>query len=95
MIARIIQYLVGLLNGLLLIRFILSLLGANPANAFANLIYSITYPFVAPFFSLFNYDLRYGVSNFEIYTLLAILVYSLIAYAIIRLFTLNRSDSEI
>lgn len=88
--ARVVWYIAGILIGILGIRFLLALLGANPANAFASFIYSISYPFVAPFFSLFNYNFRYSVSHFESYTLVAMAVYALIAYAIARLITLNR-----
>jgi hypothetical protein len=88
--ARVVWYIAGILIGILGIRFLLALLGANPANAFASFIYSISYPFVAPFFSLFNYSFRYSMSHFESYTLVAMAVYALIAYAIARLITLNR-----
>lgn len=91
--ARVVWYIAGILLGLLAIRFLLALLGANPTNAFASFIYSISYPFVAPFFSLFSYNYRYGVSQFESYTLVAMAVYALIAYAIARLITLNRADT--
>lgn len=91
--ARVVWYIAGILLGILAIRFLLALLGANPANVFASFIYSISYPFVAPFFGMFNYSLHYGVSQFESYTLVAIVVYALIAYAIARLTTLNRPDS--
>ncbi len=89
---RIVWYIAGILLAILALRFLLALLGANPANAFANLVYSVSYPFVAPFFGLFNYNLRYGVSRFESYTLVAMVVYSLIAWAIARLITINRDD---
>lgn len=91
--ARVVWYIAGILLGILAIRFLLALLGANPANVFASFIYSISYPFVAPFFSLFSYNYRYGVSQFESYTLVAMAVYALIAYAIARLITLNRPDA--
>lgn len=93
MAARVVWYIAGILIGILAIRFLLALLGANPANAFASFIYSISYPFVAPFFSLFSYNYRYGVSQFESYTLVAMAVYALIAYAIARLITLNRPNT--
>jgi hypothetical protein len=91
--ARVVWYVAGILLGILGIRFLLALLGANPANAFASFMYSISYPFVAPFFGLFSYNLRYGVSHFESYTLVAIAIYALIAYAIARLLTLSRPDA--
>ncbi len=87
---RVIYYLVGLLMALLAFRFVLSLLGANRENAFANIIYSITYPFAAPFFGLFGYKVQYGVSRFEIETLVAMAVYALIGYAIAKLIRIAR-----
>ena len=88
--ARVIWFIAGILIALLIIRFVFALLGANPNNGFANFIYSVTHPFVAPFFSLFNYNFTAGVSRFESYTLVAIVVYLLIAYGLGRLVTLNR-----
>jgi len=87
---RVIWYIAGVLQVLLAFRFILALLGANPANQFANFIYSASHPFVAPFFNLFGYDLRYGVSRFEVFTLVAMLVYAVVAWGLSRLFTLPR-----
>lgn len=92
--ARVVWYIAGILIGILAIRFLLALLGANQSNVFASFIYSVSYPFVAPFFSLFSYNYRYGVSQFESYTLVAMAVYALIAYAIARLITLNRSETS-
>lgn len=83
-LVRVMWYLLGLLEGLLAIRFLLALLGANPNNAFASLIYGITGPFVAPFRTLFATPAA-GGSVFELYTLVAMLVYLLAWWAIVRL----------
>ncbi|MDB5166359.1 MAG: rane protein [Candidatus Saccharibacteria bacterium] len=88
--ARVVWYVAGVLLTLLGIRFVLALLGANAGNGFANFIYSVTDPFVSPFISLFNYDLQAGVARFELFTLVAMAVYALIAYGISRLITINR-----
>jgi hypothetical protein len=88
--ARVIWWVAGVLLVLLAFRFVLALLGANPANAFANFIYSVSHPFVAPFFGLFSYNTQLGVSRFEIYTLVAMAVYAVIAWGLARLVTLNR-----
>jgi uncharacterized protein YggT (Ycf19 family) len=90
LLARIVWYAAGVLITLLAFRFVLALLGANPNNQFASFIYDVSHPFVAPFFSLFGYNLQYGVSRFEIFTLVAMLVYSVIALGIARLFTITR-----
>lgn len=95
--ARVVWYVAGVLLTLLAFRFVLAGLGANPANAFASFIYHASLPFVAPFFGLFGYSLRYGVSRFETYTLVAMLFYAVVAFGIARLFTLKRdaeADSE-
>ena len=91
--ARIVWFIDGVITVLLAFRFILSLLGANTTNAFANFIYSVSHPLVSPFFSLFSYNnIQYGTSRFEVYTLVAIVVYAVIAWGITYLLTLNRRD---
>ncbi|HWB39258.1 MAG TPA: YggT family protein [Candidatus Saccharimonadales bacterium] len=92
LVARVIWYVAGVLVALLIVRFMLALLGANPGNGFANFIYSVSHPFVAPFFGLFSYDQRLGVGRFEIYTLIAMVVYALVAWALARLVTIGQSD---
>ena len=91
MASRIVWYVAGILLILLGFRFALALLGANPGNGFANFIYAASHPFVAPFFSLFSYNLRYGVSRFEAFTLVAMAVYALVAFGIARLVDINKS----
>jgi len=88
--ARIVYIIGGLIMGLLALRFLLSLLGANRENAFADLIYGLSFPFAAPFFGLFNYDATYGRSRFEFETLFAIAVYALLTWFIVRLLTVRR-----
>lgn len=92
LLARIIWFVAGVLLVLLAFRFILTLLGANPNNGFADFIYSVSHPFVAPFFGLFGYKLQYGVSRFELYTLIAMAVYAIIAWGLARLVTLNQPE---
>lgn len=90
---RIVWFIAGIIVVLLGFRLLLSLLGANMSNPFANFIYSASHPFVAPFFSLFRYNnIQYGVSRFEVYTLVAIIFYLVLAWGIAKLFTLGRRD---
>jgi YggT family protein len=89
-VERIIYFLVGLVAVILAARFVLSLLGANRSNGFANLIYGISYPFVAPFFGLFGYEVEYGRSRFEVETLVAIAVYAVIGYGLVKLIRIAR-----
>jgi hypothetical protein len=94
--ARIIWYVAGVLITILAFRFGLVLLGANSNSGFANFIYSVSHPFVAPFFGVFSYNnLQYGVSRFEAFTLLAIVVYALIAFGLARLVTITNRDRTV
>lgn len=87
---QIVWYLLGILEALLAFRFILKLLGANPNAGFTEFIYNVSYPFVSPFLAVFNITQVEG-SIFEWTTLLAMLVYWLIAIALVRLLAMSRS----
>ncbi len=89
---QIVWYILGLLEVLLAFRFVLKLLGANPAAGFTAFIYGVTYIFTAPFLSVFRISQVAG-SVFEWTTLLAMLVYWLLAVAIIKLFRMGKTVS--
>lgn len=81
----------GFILSMLVLRFVLALLGANPANVFASFVYGFTDPLVAPFYNLFSYDNpSFGVSNLEGYTLIAIAVYGLLTEGLARLVSITR-----
>lgn len=82
--ARLIYFIFGLIEGLIAIRAVLRLLGANPNSGFASFIYGITAPFVAPFKGLFS-EPAFGRAELEFSSLVAIIVYALLAYALVRL----------
>ncbi|WP_423223371.1 YggT family protein [Candidatus Amarolinea aalborgensis] len=88
-----IYLLFGILEGLLAIRFVLPLLGANPAAGFAQFIYGVTKPFLAPFVGLFG-TTRFGNSVFEVNPLVAILVYALIAWVLVKAIGLVIGDTR-
>ncbi len=90
LVDRIVWFVIGVILVLLAFRFLLTLFGANTANSFANFIYSASHPLVAPFFGLFNYNYAYGVSTFEIYTLVAMLVYIVIGWLVSMLLAVGR-----
>ena len=89
---QIVWYLLGILEVLLAFRFLLKLLAANSGAGFTNLIYSITQPFAAPFLNVFRI-VRVEGSVLEWTTLLAMLVYWLVATAIIRLLVMSKTTS--
>ncbi|TAH36704.1 YggT family protein [Candidatus Saccharibacteria bacterium] len=76
-LARIVNFIGSLIVALLAIRFVLVIVGANAANGFVDFIYSASYPLVAPFFGIFNYQQDFGVAHIEWSTLLAIVVYAI------------------
>ena len=71
-------------NGLIGLRFLLKLMAANAANPFAALVYFLSGPFVAIFVGLTPTPSFEGI-QIEFYDLIAILVYFLLAWAVIRL----------
>lgn len=85
-------YVLGLLEVLLAFRLVLKMLAANPGAGFSSFIYSVTYPFTAPFMSVFGTTQVAG-SVFEWTTLLAMFVYWALAMGIIRLFLMGRAVS--
>jgi hypothetical protein len=89
--ARIVWFIAGVIIALLALRFIFILLGANQGNGFVDFIYGLSYPFAAPFFGIFNYQVAYGVSRVEISSLVAIVIYALVAYGVARLLTIRRA----
>lgn len=89
---QIVWYLLGIIEVLLGFRFILKLFGADPAAAFTAFIYGITYVFAAPFTSVFQITQVAG-SVFEWTTLLAMLVYSLVALGIVKLLLIGKTVS--
>lgn len=89
---QIVWYIAGLLEALLAFRFLLKLFGANAAAGFTAFIYGITQPFAAPFLSVFRIT-RVEGSIFEWTTLLAMLVYWLVAMAIGKLFVMGKTVS--
>jgi|SRR3989344_5205852 len=89
---QIVWYILGILEALLVFRFVLKLLGANPVAGFTSFIYGVTYIFAAPFLSVFRITYVQG-SVFEWTTLLAMLVYWMVAVAIIKLFLISKTVS--
>ena len=79
-----IYILFGFIEGLLAIRFVLRLFGANSEAGFAQLIYGITAPLVAPFYGLFGNPTAQG-SVLEVHSIVALIVYALLAWLVVRL----------
>ncbi len=89
---QVVWYIVGLIEVLLMFRFALKLLGANAGAGFTHFIYSVTRPMAAPFLSVFRIS-RVEGSVFEWTTILAMFVYWLIGWGIIKIFLMGKTVS--
>jgi YggT family protein len=92
MIAGLIYAVFGFIEMLVGLRFVLLLLGANPASAFVAWIYQWSGPFVAPFNGIFgahNVTAGPGVvthSVFDWSSLIALIIYGAVVALISRIF---------
>lgn len=73
-----------IVNSLIGLRFLLKLMAANPNNAFAELVYFLTAPFLAIFVGLTRTPSFEGIV-IEFYDLIAIMVYFVLSWIVIRL----------
>jgi hypothetical protein len=89
---QIVWYIFGVVEILLLFRFALKFTGANAEAGFTHFIYSATYVFAAPFVNVFRLTQVSG-SIFEWTTLLAMLVYWMVAVGVINLFLMGKTVS--
>jgi hypothetical protein len=92
-----VYFLFGALEVLLVFRLVLKLAGANVYSAFVGLVYGITGVFILPFENIF----RQGVARvaqttsvFEPSTLVAIFVYSVIAWGIVKLIRVLSGEKQ-
>lgn len=89
---QIVWYVLGLVEILLAFRFILKLLGANAEAGFTSFIYMVTGPLAAPFLAVFRISKVQG-SIFEWTTILAMFVYWVIAWGIVKLLVMGKTVS--
>lgn len=90
---QIVWYIFSFIEALLVFRFLLKLIGANPEAMFTNLIYTFSYPFAAPFLYVVR-STQVSGNVFEWTTLLAMLVYWVVAWGIVRLFVMGKPVSR-
>jgi NADH:ubiquinone oxidoreductase subunit 6 (subunit J) len=92
---NIVYTLYGLIASILSMRLMLSLLGANPEAGFSRFIYSTTNMMVRPFEALFGIDtsIKTTGGRFEIETIMAIVVYGLLTWLIVRILSVKQPQS--
>lgn len=89
---QIVWYILGVIEILLLFRFVLKLLAANPNAGFSSFIYGVSSIFAAPFISVFGTS-RVEGNIFEWTTLLAMFVYWVVAVGVIKIFIMSKTVS--
>lgn len=92
--ANIIYAVAGIITGLIAIRFLLLLFGANQNNTFAELIYGMSEPFVRPFYGLFGSNYSIENISFELESIIAIAFIALVAWAIVKILTISRPQEQ-
>jgi YggT family protein len=83
-VTALIGFMFTILEGLIGLRVVLKLIDANSKNAFASFVYNITALFVAPFAGLVG-NPALGGNVLEITSIVALIVYALLAAVLIRL----------
>ncbi len=81
---QIIWYILGVVEILLGFRMTLLALGANPTSEFTSLIYAVSDPLAIPFRGILANTIS-GASVLEWSTLIAAIVYALVAYGLVHI----------
>jgi hypothetical protein len=90
--SQIVWYVLGLVEILLALRFLLKLFGANSGAGFTKFIYGASALFAAPFLYVFKISQVEG-SIFEWSTILAMAVYLLVAWLIVKAIVMGKPVS--
>ncbi|MBP9761018.1 MAG: YggT family protein [Candidatus Magasanikbacteria bacterium] len=89
---QVIWYFLGLIEVVLLLRFVLKFLGANAGAGFTKALYAISMPLTLPFTTVFRTTQLEG-KFFEWTTLLAMVIYFVIAVGMSKLLFMGKSVS--
>lgn len=95
--AYIVYFIFGVLEILLAFRFVLKLAGANPSSGFVDFVYGASRVFILPFNGIFRTSLSQGAvvtSVFEPSTLVALIVYILVAWGIVKLIQISSGKQQ-
>ena len=94
-VEQLIWLILGVIETFIGLRIILKLIAANPTNDFANFVYTFAAFFLQPFFGLTGSPAA-GGSVLEIPSLIAMLVYALLFWAIVKVVQLlfARADTR-
>jgi hypothetical protein len=84
-----IYFIFGFVETLLVFRLLLKLAGASQGSSFVNLIYGITNLLVQPFVGIFG-----KIQTFEPTIVVAIIVYAMLGWGIVKLVRIGSGDKE-
>ncbi|KKP55863.1 MAG: hypothetical protein UR50_C0015G0011 [Parcubacteria group bacterium GW2011_GWC1_34_10] len=90
---QVIWYILGVIEVILAFRVMLKLLGASTLSGFTSFIYAISSPFALPFAGILKVTGASGMV-LEWSTLIAMIVYAIIAYGIVALFQLVKPTNQ-
>lgn len=82
---QVVWYILAVIEILLGFRVALKALGANPMSGFVSFIYSLSEPLARPFAGILSTGATTGGSVFEWSTIIAALVYAILAYGVVHL----------
>ena len=92
-----VYFLFGALEIFLAFRLVLKLMGASIGSSFVNIIYGLTGIFILPFEGIFRRGYTQGVettSVLEPSTLVAIIVYAILAWGIVKLVRISSGKRQ-
>ena len=84
-ITSMVYFVLGVLEVIMALRFVFRLLGAHQTSTFVIFLYNLSHVFVYPFNGIFNDQTIGSTSVFEVSTLIAMLIYALIAWGLVAL----------
>jgi len=94
---KIVYYILGVLEVLFAFRLVFKLLGANPESPFVSFIYSVSQAFLSPFSGIFRSAVTKGIetqSVLEPTTIIAMIVYAVIAWGIVKLIEISKPSQK-
>ncbi len=88
-VIRLVNIIVGIIEGALILRVILELFGANSSSPFVGWLYGVTNAIIAPFVGIFS-SLNIGSGMFVIDTvaIVAMIGYAILGWIVIKLLSL-------
>jgi len=94
---KVVYYILGIIEAFFAFRLIFKILGANPESMFVAFMYNVSGVLLAPFNGIFGVAVNEGIetkSVLEPATIIAMIVYALVAYAVIALVEIYRTPKD-